>query len=100
MIVLTTNRPDLVDEAIRDRFLVYRVDYPDADNLSEIAIAIAKRHSYSPAQQDMLKEIVRDSVAQGKTRSIRDIRRLLLRHHLEQIVREKSLSEEYPSAVD
>ena len=32
-IVLTSNRPDLIDEAIRDRFLSYVVDYPDLDTL-------------------------------------------------------------------
>src|SRR5215471_4228459 len=35
-VVLTSNRPDLVDEAIRDRFLSYVIDYPDLETLIQM----------------------------------------------------------------
>jgi hypothetical protein len=36
VIVLTSNRPDLIDDAIRDRFLSYVIDYPDLETLIQM----------------------------------------------------------------
>ena len=39
ILVLTTNRPDLVDDAIRDRFMAYAIDYPDVELLAGLGAA-------------------------------------------------------------
>ena len=50
-IVLTSNRPDLVDDAIRDRFLSYVVDYPDLETLIQMIEQIPALESF-PAHNE------------------------------------------------
>ena len=37
-IVLTSNRPDLIDSAIQDRFMSYLIDYPDLETLLAVLV--------------------------------------------------------------
>ena len=59
VVVLTTNRPDLVDDAIRDRFLTYRVDYPDAETLVQVALKLAAQQQF----RDLASAAPREAVA-------------------------------------
>lgn len=73
IVVLTTNRADLVDDAIRDRFLEYRIDYPAEATLLSIAANLAKQQAFSIEHTDQLMATVRAGHANGTVRSIRDV---------------------------
>jgi hypothetical protein len=82
IIVLTTNRADLVDDAIRDRFLEYTVDYPDVTLLSELAATLGERQLFAAAQLTALDAELRAAVAAGTVRSLRDAERFVVRFYI------------------
>jgi ATP-dependent 26S proteasome regulatory subunit len=73
IVVLTTNRADLVDDAIRDRFLEYHIDYPAEATLLAIAANLARQQAFSPAHTEQLLATVRAGHKAGTVRSIRDV---------------------------
>jgi SpoVK/Ycf46/Vps4 family AAA+-type ATPase len=101
IIVLTTNRPDLVDEAIRDRFLEYRIEYPDADVLAEIAAKIATEQHLPVEQRARIEARTREAVTAGAVRSIRDVQRFVLQQYVQDVLAKPSLAEakRYPKVV-
>src|SRR5207249_3177089 len=72
VVFLTSNRPDLVDEAILDRFLAYAVAAPDPDLFVEVAVRAAEAQQLGAAQIDALRTRVRRAAAEGGLVSIRD----------------------------
>jgi hypothetical protein len=89
VLVLTTNRPDLVDDAIRDRFLTYQIDYPAEDVLIAIAVSLAERHEFSRADVDCLIVDVRAAHSTGTLLSIRDVQRLVVRFFVDVVTRSR-----------
>ena len=91
-IVLTTNRPDLVDEAIRDRFLEYRIDYPARD----VLVAAARQRCLAQGMDaDSLVTLEREldeAVGAGTVRSLRDAEHFAVRHYVATIVGSASLA--------
>jgi replication-associated recombination protein RarA len=87
ILVLTTNRPDLVDDAIRDRFLAYHIDYPDVELLAELAAALGERQQFSAPQLAALDGELRKAVAAGTLRSMRDAERFVVQFYIRAIVR-------------
>jgi SpoVK/Ycf46/Vps4 family AAA+-type ATPase len=87
ILVLTTNRPDLVDDAIRDRFLEYRIDYPDVELLSELAAALGQRQQFSAPQKTALDAELRAASAAGTVRSLRDAERFVVQFYVRAVVR-------------
>jgi len=79
-IVLTSNRPDLIDEAIRDRFLSYVVDYPDLETLIQMIEQIPALVQLSGAQRATMKNDLVAAVKDGTVRSMRDAQRFAMRH--------------------
>src|SRR5215831_597130 len=71
IIVLTSNRPDLIDDAIRDRFLSYVIDYPDLDTLMQMIEQIAVFTQLPNAQRAALKDDLVSAVRDGAVRSMR-----------------------------
>jgi hypothetical protein len=81
-IVLTTNRSDLVDEAIRDRFLEYRIDYPTLDVL---VTAVRHRCLAQGMGEDTLAPLERalgEAFRAGTVRSLRDAEHFAMRHYV------------------
>lgn len=91
-IVLTSNRPDLIDEAIRDRFLSYVVDYPDLDTLLQMVQQIPAIEQLSGAQQTALKNDLIAAVKNRTVRSMRDGQRFAMRHFVAQLLKKESLA--------
>lgn len=87
ILVLTTNRPDLVDDAIRDRFLEYRLDYPNVELLCELAAALGERQAFSTPQKVTLDAELRTAHAAGTVRSIRDAERFVMQFYIRTITR-------------
>lgn len=77
VVVLTTNRLDLVDDAIRDRFLEYEVDYPDDDILVE-AIMRASVGRIAEEDHSTVRERARVAVEGGSIKSMRDAHKFAL----------------------
>jgi SpoVK/Ycf46/Vps4 family AAA+-type ATPase len=87
IVVLTSNRPDLVDDAIRDRFLEYRIEYPDVTQLAELAASLADRQRFGPAEKRTLDSELRAAVAAGTVRSLRDAERFVVRLYVRAVLR-------------
>lgn len=91
VLVLTTNRPDLVDGAVRDRFLQYDLGLPDVDLLVQVALACASRINVSSDSQS-LETRLRSAFAGGALRSLRDAERFVLQHYVESVLGVESLA--------
>ena len=92
IIVLTTNRPDLVDEAIRDRFLQYEIGYPDLETLLEL-IEQLPALAQAPAQnRAALRDQLMKAVREGSVRSLRDAQRFALRNFVAGLLDRESLA--------
>ena len=96
-IVLTSNRPDLVDEAIRDRFLSYVIDYPDIETLLEMIEQIKAIEQLSSTQQSVLKDSLVAAVKDGSVRSMRDAQRFAMQHFVSRILNKASLAQQFAS---
>jgi SpoVK/Ycf46/Vps4 family AAA+-type ATPase len=92
-IVLTSNRPDLIDEAIRDRFLSYVVDYPDLETLIQMIEQIPVLVQLSGAQRATIKNDLVAAVKDGSVRSMRDAQRFAMRHFVSRILKKDSLAQ-------
>lgn len=86
ILVLTTNRPDLVDDAIRDRFLEYHIDYPDADLIAELAAALADRQQFDATQKTALDAEIRTACASGTVKSLRDAERFVVQFYIRAVL--------------
>lgn len=84
-VVLTTNRLDLVDDAIRDRFLEYQVDHPPADVLVEVATRCLTTQGLGDADQAAFAGVLADALEAGSLRSLRDAQRLAVRHYVSRV---------------
>jgi SpoVK/Ycf46/Vps4 family AAA+-type ATPase len=92
-VFLTSNRPDLVDEAIRDRFLAYSLGTPEPDLLVEVALRSAAEHHFTPEQQDRLAERIRERAAAGEVRSVREAERTVVRQYVEDVLGRTSMAQ-------
>lgn len=93
VVILTSNRPDLIDEAIRDRFLTYVVDYPDLETLISVVERIPSIQQLSGDQLAKLKDDLANGVKDGTIRSMRDAQRFAMRQFVTNILRKSSLAE-------
>ena len=94
MIVLTSNRPDLIDEAIRDRFLSYVVDYPDLETLCAMIAQIPAVRTMAPDQASAVAERLAEAVRTGVVRSMRDGQRFALRAFVNNLLSRPSLAQD------
>jgi ATP-dependent 26S proteasome regulatory subunit len=92
IIVLTSNRPDLIDEAIRDRFLSYKVDYPDLDTLIEMIAQIPVLQELSGAEHATMKDELVTAVRAGEVRSMREAQRFALQRFVSKLLNRKSMA--------
>ena len=92
-VFLTTNRPDLVDDAIRDRFLAYSLGPPGADLLVEVSRRRAAEHHFTAAQLDRLATRIRAGAEGGVIRSMREAERQVLRLYIEDLLGRASIAE-------
>jgi AAA+ superfamily predicted ATPase len=93
VVVLTSNRPDLVDEAIKDRFLTYVVDYPDQSTLIEMTDSIQPLQQLPASEQSRFKTELTSAIRNGTVRSMRDAQRFAMRHFIGSVINGKSLAD-------
>jgi SpoVK/Ycf46/Vps4 family AAA+-type ATPase len=91
-VFLTSNRPDLVDDAIRDRFLAYSLGLPDPDLLVEVALRRAAEHHFTDDQLARLAARVRLAAQAGDVHSVREAERLVVRQYIEDVLGRGSLA--------
>ncbi|HEX6512530.1 MAG TPA: ATP-binding protein [Chloroflexota bacterium] len=82
IVVLTTNRIDLLDEAIVDRFMPYEFGLPATDVLEEVARAKGRLQALSGEELKPALELIR----LGAVKSIREVERLVMRAFVEKVV--------------
>jgi AAA+ superfamily predicted ATPase len=93
VVVLTSNRPDLVDEAIRDRFLEYRIGYPDAAVLVQVAMDLAAAQQFDGRKRTQLERRLRDAIESSTVRSLRDVQRFVVQQYVQDVLSTPSLAE-------
>jgi AAA+ superfamily predicted ATPase len=86
IVFLTSNRPDLVDAAIVDRFLGYGFRVPDSELLVSVAARRAEEQQLSTSQIRTLSERVRAAADAGQLKSIREAERMVVRQYIEDIL--------------
>jgi SpoVK/Ycf46/Vps4 family AAA+-type ATPase len=79
VLFLTSNRADLVDGAILDRFLRYELPAPSATLMTEVARRLSVEYRLGPELIDMLTRSIESSVEAGEYMSLRDVERAVLR---------------------
>lgn len=94
VVVLTSNRPDLVDDAIKDRFLMYAVDYPDQATLLEMIDSIQPLQQLSASDKSRFKAELSAAVQGGSVQSMRDAQRFAMRHFVSLVLDRKSLAQQ------
>jgi len=85
-VFLTSNRPDLVDEAILDRFLNYSFGVPDLELLRAVALRTGEQQGFTGAQLAGLAARVEAATAAGALVSIREAERLAVRQYVENLL--------------
>jgi AAA+ superfamily predicted ATPase len=83
-IVLTTNRIDLVDEAIVDRFLPYEFGIPPKDVLAQVAHHRAEMQLLSDERLAPVLAAINDPG--DRVKSIRDVERMVTRAYIASII--------------
>lgn len=93
VVVLTSNRPELVDDAIRDRFLTYHVGYPGPDILLQVALNLAALQDFTPEQRERLVARMHEEIGTGLVRSMRDVERFVVRQYVRELLGAPSLAQ-------
>jgi SpoVK/Ycf46/Vps4 family AAA+-type ATPase len=82
-VILTTNRIDLVDEAIVDRFLSYEFSAPPVSVLEEVARDKGKLQRLQESDLQPILNVIRTP---GAVKSIREIERMVMRAYVEKLL--------------
>lgn len=91
-VFLTSNRPDLVDDAITDRFLSYAVGVPDPDLLVGVALRHADDLRFTDEQRERLARRIAERARSGELRSIREAERAVVRQYVEDVLGHASVA--------
>jgi SpoVK/Ycf46/Vps4 family AAA+-type ATPase len=94
-IVLTSNRPDLIDHAIQDRFMSYLVDYPDIETLIEMLGQMPALAQLDDAARSALKDDLVAAVRERSVRSMRDAQRFAMRYFISKLLKKDSLAQQF-----
>jgi len=94
-IVLTSNRPDLIDQAIADRFMSYLIDYPDLETLIEVTEQMPALAQLSDMQRSAFKDDLVAAVREGSVRSMRDAQRFAMRYFISRLLKKDSLAQNF-----
>jgi SpoVK/Ycf46/Vps4 family AAA+-type ATPase len=82
-VILTTNRIDLVDEAIVDRFLSYEFSAPPVSVLEEVARDKGKLQRLQESDLQPILSVIRTP---GAVKSIREIERMVMRAYVNKLL--------------
>jgi SpoVK/Ycf46/Vps4 family AAA+-type ATPase len=93
-IVLTSNRPDLIDNAIADRFMSYLVDYPDLETLLAMLEQLPAFAQMEARQRSALKDELVAAAKSGSVRSMRDAQRFAMRYFISRLLKKDSLAQQ------
>jgi DNA polymerase III delta prime subunit len=83
-VILTTNRVDLVDEAIVDRFLSYEFAAPPVSVLEQIARDKGARQRLDESELQPILNVIRTPDA---VKSIREVERMVMRAYVDKLVK-------------
>jgi len=94
-IVLTSNRPDLIDNAIQDRFMSYVIDYPDLETLLAMLEQLPAFAQLDARQRSALKDELVAAAKEGSVRSMRDAQRFAMRYFISKLLKKGSLAQQF-----
>jgi SpoVK/Ycf46/Vps4 family AAA+-type ATPase len=83
-VVLTTNRMDLVDEAITDRFLSYEFEVPPVSVLKQVARDKGGLQGLRETELQPILDVIQTA---GAVKSIRDIERMVMRAYVDKLLK-------------
>lgn len=82
LVILTTNRYDLLDKAVKDRLYSIEFPLPSKEALEEIA-------KYKCAQLRMKPEDALKEVEKGSFKTVRDLERFITESYIDEVLRKK-----------
>ena len=82
LVILTTNRYDLLDKAVKDRLYSIEFPLPSKVTLKEIA-------KFKCAQLRIKPDFAIREIEKGKLKTIRELERLIMETYIEKIIEEK-----------
>ncbi len=91
-VFLTSNRPDLVDDAITDRFLSYAIGTPDHELMVEVALRRAEELHFDEEQRDRLARQIEQTARAGRLRSIREAERAVVQQYVQDVLGRASVA--------
>ena len=83
-VILTTNRLDLVDEAIIDRFLSYEFSAPPASVLEQVARAKGAQQRLDQSELQPVLDVLQTA---GAVKSIREVERMVMRAYVKKLLK-------------
>jgi SpoVK/Ycf46/Vps4 family AAA+-type ATPase len=82
LVILTTNRYDLLDKAVKDRLYSIEFPLPSREALREIA-------EYKCAQLRMKPDYVFKEIEKGSFKTVRELETFIMEHYIEEVLRKK-----------
>jgi SpoVK/Ycf46/Vps4 family AAA+-type ATPase len=82
LVILTTNRYDLLDKAVKDRLYSIEFPLPSKEALREIA-------EFKCAQLRMKPDYVLAQIEKGSFKTVRELEKLIMEHYIEEVLRKK-----------
>lgn len=82
--IATTNRPNLVEEALRDR--LYSIEVPSPTKEDLIRVAEHFLNDLEEAKKEKLLTIVKAKIENSSMRSFRELQNIIVKNYLEEIV--------------
>ena len=86
-VILTTNRIDLLDDALKDRFMLVEFLPPPKEILARVAEE--KLRNYGVNDESVIEEVRR--LVLNKARTFRDVNRIVMERYLEWVVRKYAI---------
>lgn len=86
-VILTTNRIDLLDDALKDRFVMVEFPPPSKDVLMKFAEEKLKKFGVD----ETVIENIKNEVANSEVKTFRDVKRIVLQRYLEWVVKSAPL---------
>ena len=83
-VILTTNRLDLVDEAIVDRFLSYEFSTPPVSVLEQVARDKGAQQRLDEADLQPILNVIQTA---GAVKSIREVERMVMRAYIKKVLK-------------
>ncbi len=90
IVICTTNRPDLVDDAIRDRFFEMEFPMPSKEDLKLIVRQLCSELHFHILDENVVKSIQQEIETGDSCKTVRDVENLVIARYIKWITRDST----------